>query len=293
MIPIYSIISFCSYRWYKQALYYETIRDCYEAICIHSFFALLLVYLGDDITTRQSKITGPERRKLVFPLNCFYYRPLSDMFLHYMKYGILQYVIVKPAMTIATVVLQILGLYCETTFNFAFGKVYITIINFISVTVAMYCLVLLYVTIKTEIQEHNVFKATEYWSVSNIEIGISALLICVEMIVFAVLHVYAFNYTPYIVPNVTTPLRKSLHDGFNPIDLAKEIGWACKDIGLLIMGRPLPVRDGQVSGNLQRANTVRAKNRFFKSRKVSAVGNINESDLEAAEKLMDHEPGKH
>ncbi|KAI8348928.1 organic solute transporter Ostalpha-domain-containing protein [Mortierella sp. GBAus27b] len=297
MIPIYSIISFFSYRFYKQAIYYETIRDCYEAFVIHSFFVLLLTYLGDDKAARRARITsGPERLKLVFPLNCFYYNPHGELFLNWVGYGVLQYTVVKPICTIAAVVLQYKGLYCESSYSFAFGKVYITIINFVSVTVAMYCLVVLYVTIKTEIAEKkpflkflcvklviffcfwqtsllsllghfNVFKATEYWTISNIEIGISAILVCVEMVIFAILHVYSFSYIPYIVPDSNTPVRKSLRDGFNPIDLVKEIGWACKEIVLIILRKPLPVRDGHLSGAVKRAKTVRAQNRVFRSKK--------------------------
>jgi hypothetical protein len=157
MIPIYAIISGLSYRFYKEAIYYETIRDCYEAFVIHSFFMLLLTYLGDDNEARRAKITGPERQKLMFPLNCFYYNPSSDMFLHYMKYGILQYVVVKPITTVAAVVLQYKDIYCPTSYSFAFGRVYITIINFASVTVAMYCLVLLYFNIKTEIADRSTY----------------------------------------------------------------------------------------------------------------------------------------
>ena len=141
MIPIYAVISFLSYRFYREAIYYETIRDCYEAFVIYSFFILLLTYLGDDAHTQRSKITGSEKRQLMFPLNCLYYNPLHENFLHWMKYGILQYVAIKPLCTIAAVVLQYFGLYCETEYNFHFGMVYITIVNFISVSVALYCMV--------------------------------------------------------------------------------------------------------------------------------------------------------
>ncbi|KAK5816632.1 organic solute transporter Ostalpha-domain-containing protein, partial [Linnemannia elongata] len=327
MIPIYAIISALSYRFYKEAIYYETIRDCYEAFVIHSFFMLLLTYLGDDNETRRAKITGPERQKLMFPLNCFYYNPSSDMFLHYMKYGILQYVVVKPITTIAAVVLQYKDIYCTTSYSFAFGRVYITIINFASVTVAMYCLVLLYMNIKTEIADRkpflkflcvklviffvfwqycllsllgtlHVFKETEYWSVENIELGISALLVCFEMVIFAILHMYSFSYVEYVVEGVSTPVRKSLRDGFNPVDLFREVGWAFQDIYLLIRGRPLPTREGHLSGTLKRANTRRQKNRlFFKSRKGSSPDSVDpsmmavdESTLEAGGKFLPATP---
>lgn len=132
-----------------------------------------------------------------------------------------------------------------------------------------------------------VFKPTEYWSVYNIEIGISALAVCVEMVIFAILHVYSFSYTPYVTGE-HTPVSKALRDAFNPMDLLRELGWACKDIYLLIRGKDLPVRDGHLSGELKRANTIRAQNRRAKKgRKGSSRHNDDPSALEAGEKTVD------
>jgi hypothetical protein len=141
MIPIYAVISFLSFRFYKKSLYFETVRDCYEAFVIYSFFILLLTYLGDDDEMQRSKITGSDRRKLLSPLNCFYYNPMNENFLHYMKYGIIQYVAIKPLCTLAAVILEHHDLYCETAYDFHFGMIYITIINFFSASIALYCLV--------------------------------------------------------------------------------------------------------------------------------------------------------
>ncbi|KAF9986507.1 hypothetical protein BGZ65_007394 [Modicella reniformis] len=271
MVPIYAIISFLSFRFYKHSIYFETIRDCYEAFVIYSFFILLLTYLGDDNEVQRSKITGSDRRKLLYPLNCFYYNPLHENFLNYMKYGILQYVAIKPLCTLAAVILEYYGLYCATSYDFHFGMVYITIINFTSVSVALYCLVLFYQTINLEIQDHYVFKPENNWSVMDVELGISAVLICVEMVVFSILHVYSFSYRPYVISGKTTPIWKSLIDGFNPVDIVREIIWACQETLLLIQGKSLPVRDGHLNFKLKRAHTIRLlkRHRFFKNRKAA------------------------
>jgi hypothetical protein len=141
-----------------------------------------------------------------------------------------------------------------------------------------------------------VFKQTEYWSVDNIEIGISALLICCEMVVFAIMHNYSFTYEPYVVANVRTPLGKSLRDGFNPVDLIKEVGWAIQDIFYLCTGRTVPVRDGHLSGTLKRATTLRAQNRVFQSNGKGRSKESNGADtivdpsaLEAGGKFEPHQ----
>lgn len=116
------------------------------------------------------------------------------------------------------------------------------------------------------------------------------------MVVFAIMHNYSFTYEPYVVANVRTPLGKSLRDGFNPIDLVKEVGWACQDICYLCTGRPLPVRDGHLSGTIKRANTLRAQNRAFQSNnkggsKESNGANmaVDPSTLEAGGKFVPHQ----
>lgn len=49
MIPIYSCVSFLSYYFYEHAIYFEVLRDCYEAFAIASFFTLLCNYIAPNL----------------------------------------------------------------------------------------------------------------------------------------------------------------------------------------------------------------------------------------------------
>ena len=49
MIPIYAVVSFLSFLFYKHAVYFEVLRDCYEAFAIASFFTLLCHYVAPDL----------------------------------------------------------------------------------------------------------------------------------------------------------------------------------------------------------------------------------------------------
>lgn len=49
MIPIYSMVSFLSYYYYRHAIYFEVLRDCYEAFAIASFFTLLCNYIAPNL----------------------------------------------------------------------------------------------------------------------------------------------------------------------------------------------------------------------------------------------------
>ena len=49
MVPIYSVVSVLSYLYYWHAIYFEVIRDCYEAFAIASFFFLLCNYIAPNL----------------------------------------------------------------------------------------------------------------------------------------------------------------------------------------------------------------------------------------------------
>lgn len=49
MIPIYSVVSFLSYLYYRHAIYFEVLRDCYEAFAISAFFTLLCHYIAPNL----------------------------------------------------------------------------------------------------------------------------------------------------------------------------------------------------------------------------------------------------
>lgn len=58
MIPVYSVVSFLSYLFYKHAVYYEVLRDCYEAFAISSFFTLLCFYIAPDLHEQKEYFRG-------------------------------------------------------------------------------------------------------------------------------------------------------------------------------------------------------------------------------------------
>lgn len=49
MVPIYSIVSFLSFRYYLHSIYFAVLRDTYEAFAIASFFALLCHYVAPTL----------------------------------------------------------------------------------------------------------------------------------------------------------------------------------------------------------------------------------------------------
>jgi len=156
------------------------IRDAYEAILLTAFFYLLLTYLSPDPEAQKaifrkrglSKEADADRRrralprrKWIFPLGFVRWKPQVEFsviaffvcmlnvvycqdglfFLQLMKWGVLQYCVVRPTCvishlylfahpifdtsdirtTLAAVILNHIGLYCEQSWSPAWGHIYV------------------------------------------------------------------------------------------------------------------------------------------------------------------------
>lgn len=71
MVPIYACVSFLSYLFYHHAVYFEVIRDCYEAFAIASFFSLLCHYIAPDLHSQKDYFRKTVPRNWVLPISWF------------------------------------------------------------------------------------------------------------------------------------------------------------------------------------------------------------------------------
>ncbi|KAJ8696250.1 hypothetical protein PTI98_006132 [Pleurotus ostreatus] len=242
MVPLYALISFASFLFWNQSTPLILVRDGYESTVLTSFFYLLLMYLSPNTegqkaifrkaglsreNDREALRKGQEPKKWVFPLGFIKWKPADGLlFLQLQKWGVLQYCVLRPLTTLIAVVLDYMGLYCESSWSPGWGHIYIVIIVSISVTIAMYCLIQLYVPVAQELAPHKpllklfavkavvfltfwqatflsvlamfgVVTDTAHMTAEDINIGIGALLETFEMMLFAFLHIKAFSYKPY------------------------------------------------------------------------------------------------
>ncbi|KLO10338.1 DUF300-domain-containing protein, partial [Schizopora paradoxa] len=279
MVPLYAIISFASYLFWNQSTPLLLLRDCYEATVLTAFFYLLLLYTSPDPdgqraiyrkvglskeNDQEARMRGEPPKKWVLPLGFLRSKPKDGLyFLQIMKWGVLQYCVIRPLTTLVAVILNYAGLYCESSWSPGWGYAYITVIVSISVSISMYCLVQAYVPIATLIAPHKpilklfaikavvfltfwqatflsllvtfgVVKDTEYMTAEDINIGISAILETVEMTIFAFLHIKAFSYKEYkppmfardgtlLTPPQRTPRLRSLGHAFDFRETFREI----------------------------------------------------------------------
>ncbi|PWI71400.1 DUF300 domain protein [Purpureocillium lilacinum] len=142
--------------------------------------------------------------------------------------GIYHYCFIRVAMTISAVVSQYFKRYCESSNSPVFGHIWIIVLNAAAVTVAMFCLIQFYVQLKEALAEHklflkivaiklvvflsfwqsaaisvgtstlNIVHANKVLAYPDLKVGIPAMLLCVEMALFAILHLWAFPYAPYV-----------------------------------------------------------------------------------------------
>ncbi|KAL2298944.1 hypothetical protein Nmel_014554 [Mimus melanotis] len=147
IVPVYafdswlSLLLLGSHQYY---VYFDSVRDCYEAFVIYSFLSLCFEYLGGE-STIMTEIRGkPIASSCFYGTCCLQGMSYSIGFLRFCKQATLQFCIVKPLMAIITIILQAFGKYHDGDFNVHSGYLYITIIYNFSVSLALYALFLFY-----------------------------------------------------------------------------------------------------------------------------------------------------
>lgn len=228
MAPIYAVDSFVGLLDFQGSkaffMLLESIKECYEALVIAKFLALLYSYLNISISKNivPDGIKGREIHHS-FPMTLFQPRTvrLDHHTLKLLKYWTWQFVVIRPVCSILMITLQILGIY-PNWLSWTF-----TIILNISVSLALYSLVLFYHVFAKELKPHKpltkfmcvkgivffcfwqgivleilvalgVIRSHHFWlDVEHIQEAIQNVLVCVEMVVFSVLQQYAYHVAPY------------------------------------------------------------------------------------------------
>ncbi|OJJ48905.1 hypothetical protein ASPZODRAFT_1344699 [Penicilliopsis zonata CBS 506.65] len=238
MVPIYSLVAFLSLYYYRDAVYYEVLGDCYEAFAISAFFTLLCQYIAPDLHSQKEYFRGIKPKQWVWPIpwlqrcwggeNGIWRIPRSGLtWFNVIWAGVFQYCFLRVLMTIVAVVTQAFNVYCEESLNPAFSHIWVLCIESVCVTIAMYCLIQFYIQVMNDIAQYEpllkivsiklviflsfwqstvisflvsagAVKASKTIQMQDLKVGIPNLLIAIEMAIFAVLHWWAFPWRPYV-----------------------------------------------------------------------------------------------
>ncbi|XP_073022171.1 uncharacterized protein [Primulina eburnea] len=229
MVPVYALMSFLSLVLNNSSIYFDSIREIYEAWVIYNFLSLCLAWVGGPgavVLSLTGKILKPNWCLMTC---CFPPIPLDGRFIRRCKQGCLQFVILKPILVIVTLILYAKGNYEDGNFNPGQSYLYLTIIYTISYSVALYALAVFYVACRDLLQPFNpvpkfiiiksvvfltywqgvlVFLAAKSGLINDTEEAaeFQNFIICVEMLIAAIGHLYAFPYKEYAGANIGSNL---------------------------------------------------------------------------------------
>ncbi|XP_057501843.1 uncharacterized protein LOC130785705 isoform X2 [Actinidia eriantha] len=225
MVPVYALMSFLSLVLNKSSIYFDSIREIYEAWVIYNFLSLCLAWVGGPgavVISLSGRVLKPNCCLMTC---CFPPIPLDGRFIRRCKQGCLQFVILKPILVAVTLILYSKGKYHDGNFSPDQSYLYLTIIYTLSYSVALYALALFYVACRDLLQPFNpvpkfiiiksvvfltywqgvlVFLAAKSGFIKNAEEAaqFQNFIICVEMLIAAMGHLYAFPYKEYAGANI-------------------------------------------------------------------------------------------
>ncbi|KRZ41632.1 Transmembrane protein [Trichinella pseudospiralis] len=146
IVPIYSFDSWLSILFFANNvyIYFNTVRDVYEAFVIYSFLSLCYEYLGGE-SNIMAEIRGRTIANSYWSCTCCLAgKHYTIEFLRFCKQATLQFCLVKPVMAFLTLVLKPLGRYEEGKWSPEEGYLYVTLIYNFSISLALYGLFLFY-----------------------------------------------------------------------------------------------------------------------------------------------------
>ncbi|NP_001312126.1 transmembrane protein 184C-like [Nicotiana tabacum] len=235
MAPLYAIDSFIGLIDFMGSkpffTFLDSVKECYEAIVMAKFLALMYTYLNISISKNivPDEIKGRQIHHS-FPMTLFqpHTAHLNHHTLKLLKNWTWQFVVIRPVCSILMIALQLLGVY-PSWVSWTF-----TMILNISVSLALYSLVIFYHVFAKELAPHKplakflcvkgivffvfwqgilleilvslgIIRSQHFWlDVEHIQEGIQNVLVIVEMVFFAIFMRHAYSAAPYRQEAVTS-----------------------------------------------------------------------------------------
>lgn len=146
IVPMFGFQSWLSLLYVKQDVYvyFDSIRDWYEAFVIYNFMSLCYEYLGGEGNIMSELRGKPIKTNWYYGTCCLSNRSYTIEFLRFCKQATLQFCLVKPIMSFLTLYLMATGRYKDGDWSLNSNYFYITMIYNVSVSLALYGLYLFY-----------------------------------------------------------------------------------------------------------------------------------------------------
>ncbi|KAH6639858.1 organic solute transporter Ostalpha-domain-containing protein [Boeremia exigua] len=236
MVPVYTTACVFSIVYYKQHVYLAAIYEFYEALVIASFFLLLCGYLNPERDALRSVFAALTPQPWLHPvrfLRKWVWRKRTAntedgaKWLSIIWAAIFQFVVVKFLGALTKCITEGLDVYCKELGGASHAKVWVQVIEILSLVTAMFCLLQFYSQCHEALAEHNpllkfvavklvVFlfyvqsfildrlttkggpwKPTDAISYPSLVVGIPNTLLCFEMAAVSILHLWAYPWHIY------------------------------------------------------------------------------------------------
>lgn len=257
IVPMFGFASWLSLLYLSRDIYvyFDSIKDWYEAFVIYSFMSLCYEYLGGEGNIMSELRGKPIKTNWYYGTCCLGNKSYTIEFLRFCKQATLQFCAVKPLMSFLTLYLVSTGRYKDGDWSFDNGYIYITMIYNVSVSLALYGLYLFYQATKNLLSPYEpVWKFLtvksiiflSFWqgfllsilqklgyltplspdlSLGAVTAGYQNFFISIEMFFAAIAFRYAFPYEIYCYNNdrqssvTMQSISNSLKETVNPRDI--------------------------------------------------------------------------
>jgi hypothetical protein len=229
IVPVFSILSWLSLVIDdSKGIYIESVRDCYESWVVYNFLNLCLAYVGGPGAIVNAMSGKEVKSKSWVTGTCMFENDLvvDGAYIRRCKQGCLQFVFIKPILSLLAIILYAEGKLGDGQINFLKAYVYILFVYNISYSVALYALWMFYLGAKEPLAKFNpllkfiIVKGViflSFWqsfftamavrtgALENSHEGraVQNVLICCEMLIVSVMMWFAFPFREFVDPNGT------------------------------------------------------------------------------------------
>ncbi|GLI59821.1 hypothetical protein VaNZ11_001791, partial [Volvox africanus] len=254
MVPIYAVDAWLALRFAKAREYLDPIRECYEAFVVYSFLAYLMAFLQEKYPNLEDHMREkPQVQHLCIARWLLRPWDMGTRYLWECRKGVLNFVIIRPVCTALAFITDIFGMYDRGQIDFKKSYVYLAAVTNFSQLWALYCLVMLYNAMHSELAPirplskflcikavifvtfwqsiaiailvyAGVIRQESWYDTRNVASGLQDFLICIEMFLAALAHAYAFPPRDYMSAGYSAGFFANVLHIFNLRDVVDDVG---------------------------------------------------------------------
>nr|XP_014988646.2 transmembrane protein 184A isoform X2 [Macaca mulatta] len=236
IVPIYAFDSWLSLLLLGDRQYYvyfDSVRDCYEAFVIYSFLSLCFQYLGGEGAIMAEIRGKPIKSSCIYGTCCLRGMTYSIGFLRFCKQATLQFCLVKPIMAVTTIILQAFGKYHDGDFK-ELLRPFQPVLKFLTIKAVIFLSfwqgLLLAVLERCGVIPEVETSGGNRLGAGTLAAGYQNFIICVEMLFASVALRYAFPCQVYAEKEENSPappapmqsISSGLRETVSPQDIVQD-----------------------------------------------------------------------